>query len=83
VDKGSSHNVVQFCLFVFFVPFTVLARAGQELHQISSIVSFQEFVVDRPNPHSILIDNFVSFIGVDFLDRLRAILFKSNLLPPS
>jgi hypothetical protein len=57
------------------MPFTVLARAGQELHQISSIVSFQEFVVDRPNPQSILIDNFVSSIGVDFLNHIRAIPF--------
>ena len=57
------------------MPFTVLACAGHELHQISSIVSFQEFAVDRPNPQSILIDNFVSSIGVDFLNHIRAIPF--------
>lgn len=74
--KGSSHNVVH---IFFFVPFTVLARAGQELHQISSIVSFQEFAIDRPNPQSILINNLVSSIGVDFLNHIRAVPFGEEL----
>jgi len=82
VDKGSSHNVVQFCFVFFFVPFTVLARAGQELHQISSIVSFQEFAVDRPNPQSILINNFVSSVGVDFLNHIRVIPFGEEFVAP-
>ena len=52
---------------------------GQELHQILSIVSFQEFAIDRPNPQSIFINNFVSFIGVDFLNHIRAIPFEEEL----
>jgi hypothetical protein len=65
------------------VPFVVLTRAGQELHQILSIVSFQEFAVDRLNPQSILIDNFVSSVGVDFLNRIRAIPFGKEFVAPS
>jgi len=64
------------------VPFTVLAHAGQELYQISSMVSFQEFAVDRPNPQSILIDNFVSSIGVEFLNRIRVIPFGKEFVAP-
>ena len=60
--------------------FTVLACADQELHQISSIVSFQEFAVDRPNPQSILINNFVSFIGVDSLNHIRVIPFGEEFV---
>jgi hypothetical protein len=60
------------------VPFAVLTRAGQKLHPISSIVSFQEFAVDKPNPLSILIDNYVSSIGVDFLNHIRAISFREE-----
>ena len=91
VDKGSSHYIVQFCLFCFvffcfvlffFLPFAVLAHAGQELHQISSIISFQEFAVDRPNPQSILINNFVSSVGVEFLNHIRAIPFGEEFVAP-
>ena len=64
------------------MPFIVLARAGQELYQISSMVSFQEFSIDRPNPQSILIDNFVSSIGVEFLNRIRAIPFGEEFVAP-
>jgi len=62
------------------VPFTILTRAGQELYQISSIVSFKEFVVDRPNPQSILIDNFVSSVGINFLNHIRTIQFGEELI---
>jgi len=58
------------------LPFTILA----ELHHISSTVSFKEFVVDRPNPQSILIDNFVSSIGIDFLNHIRTIPFGEELI---
>jgi len=81
MDKGSSHNVVHFfVVFFFFLPFTVLAHAGQEQHQISSIVSFQEFAVDGSNPQSILINNFVSSVGVDFLNHIRVIPFGKELV---
>jgi hypothetical protein len=64
----------------FFIPFTVLARTGQELHQISIIVSFKEFAIDRPNSQSILIDNFISFVGIDFLNHITTILFGKELI---
>ena len=53
--------------------------AGYELHQILSIVSFQDFTVDRPDPQYILIDNFVSSIGVNVLNHIRAIPFGEEL----
>jgi hypothetical protein len=64
----------------FFIPFTVLARTGQELYHISIIVSFKEFAIDRPNSQSILIDNFISFVGIDFLNHIRTILFREELI---
>jgi hypothetical protein len=54
--------------------------AGQELHQISSIIYFQKIIIDRSNPQSILIDNFVSFVGVDFLNHIRFISFGEELV---
>jgi hypothetical protein len=46
------------------------------------MVSFQEFDVDRPNPQSILINNFVSFVGIDFLNHIRAIPFGEEFVAP-
>jgi len=73
-------QVITLFFFFFFLPFTVLAHAGQEQYQISSIVSFQEFVVDGSNPQSILINNFVSSVGVDFLNHIRVIPFGEELV---
>jgi hypothetical protein len=71
-------------LFNFFSFFFYAVRSftscGPEIISNFKHNIFLRIAIDRPNPQSILIDDFVSFIRVDFLNHIRTIPFGEELV---
>ena len=65
---GRHHVLLQY----YSGQFKLLPRSNP---QLSSIEAFEELLVDGADPYTIIINQLVGSIGVDFLQNIRSIPF--------